>query len=1434
MRFGRSSHEARLASRSLPLAIALAVLVSLILPTALAQSQGQFAPPHSDAGVDTNGNGLFEFLELTINISVTVPGYFFVVAFLYDGSNTTSITSGSQYLFLGGPSSVIIDLFGPDIRSVGIDGPYRANLYLYDDLFNVDDYDQHVTAPYLATQFDMSPLSFSPPHSDAGVDIDGDGLFEFLQVNASVNVTDAGSYNIQGGLFDPFGGPISFVGVTASLSPGIQSVALDFSGIQIYSHGVDGPYRVDLTAYDASFRFLDSDTHTTAAYAYTDFEQPTLRFAPPHSDAGVDTDGDGRFNVLRISVRVNATEAGSYTIIGTLYDPFFGFIDTAATTVPLGVGEQTVALDFAGWKVRQHGVDGMYTASLNAFDASGQPLDSDTYTTQAYQALDFDTPPAALAPPHSDAGVDRDGDGLYNAIDVNVSLAVDEAGTYRLSATLYDSTLTISLGFASTTVDLGTGPRNASLEFSTIPMVANAIDGPYVATISLLTSDFDLLDSGTHTTAAYTVSQFDPLPAQFQPPHSDRGIDRDVPADGVYNVLEVDVNVSVTEPGVFELAGNLYDPNGSFLITQAVWFGTLSVGPHTLPLFFPGVDIRSSGFDGPYFVGLTLLAIFEGSVFPFAFDPYVTSAYTVTEFQSVTPATLTGTVTDAVTGLGIPFATVSVYDYRNSKSVSTGTDATGHYTLGVYEGDWVIAVSVSGHEPVVEDLSVSGPTTKDVTLAESRPTDVQTKMTFASWDAADLRQTTTFGTDTPPLRLLIDWTFGNQDQNLDQSEWDAFLVLAGYNPPSPPASTGDILRVDGTNYTLVSGSGAFQFVNVTGPTNSTAPPEAELTGSYSSSAPIQVNSSHTIEVRVDYDTPLATNRDHFAFPGPYVLTNFTASPAVSVSGLGTGLATVDPGIDPDPSDGNASELVSLEATALDTARPSISSPSASPDPVDLGAATAIEATITDNVGVASASVEIQDPSSVVIGNFTMSTSGGGVYAYSYTTADVGTHAFTVWASDAAGNWASQAGTFVVVDREPPAVTGATDTPDPVEAGSNVLFSAAVADNDAVATVFVEIRDTSGALLANLTMTFNSGSGAYEVSHAFPTVGTLSYRIWAIDSSGNAASAPGTVVVRDTTSPSLSSTADAPDPVELGGTVTVSTQANDVVGVATVKVEIRAPGGGIVGNFTMTSTGGSGYAYTFIPSATGAYTYQVTAFDASGNAAVASGGFLVRDTTPPGANAGPDQTVNEGATVTFDGTGSSDPPRGIASYSWTFNDGGPVTLTGASPSHTFSTPGMYTVTLTVTDASGNTATDTVVVTVAATTGTIRGTVTSPAGQPIAGASVRLLSGTTETAVTTTNATGQFTFTKVPQGSYTIQVEAAGFETKSQAATVVAAQTVTPSIQLVAVTQGVLGFGPEVWALIVGVVLAAVVLGLVLIRRRRRRPRLPDMSLPEEEL
>jgi hypothetical protein len=86
--------------------------------------------------------------------------------------------------------------------------------------------------------------------------------------------------------------------------------------------------------------------------------------------------------------------------------------------------------------------------------------------------------------------------------------------------------------------------------------------------------------------------------------------------------------------------------------------------------------------------------------------------------------------------------------------------------------------------------------------------------------------------------------------------------------------------------------------------------------------------------------------------------------------------------------------------------------------------------------------------------------------------------------------------------------------------------------------------------------------------------------------------------------------------------------------------------------------------------------------------------------PPAANAGPDQTVtdsdgNNSESVTLDGSGSSDPDGTISSYVW--KEGTTQIATGATPVVTLAV-GSHTITLTVTDDDGATATDTVVVTV----------------------------------------------------------------------------------------------------------------------------------------
>jgi len=100
-----------------------------------------------------------------------------------------------------------------------------------------------------------------------------------------------------------------------------------------------------------------------------------------------------------------------------------------------------------------------------------------------------------------------------------------------------------------------------------------------------------------------------------------------------------------------------------------------------------------------------------------------------------------------------------------------------------------------------------------------------------------------------------------------------------------------------------------------------------------------------------------------------------------------------------------------------------------------------------------------------------------------------------------------------------------------------------------------------------------------------------------------------------------------------------------------------------------------------------------------------------DTTPPTADAGPDQTAGVNQALNFYAGNSSDNQGGwgIASCEWDFDDG--TQGTGVTITHAFNAPGNYTVTLTVKDWGGNSDMDTLTVTVqeASSTPSIMGVV-----------------------------------------------------------------------------------------------------------------------------
>lgn len=242
------------------------------------------------------------------------------------------------------------------------------------------------------------PLAFVAPHAEDAVDEDGDGLYEYLQVEIGVSVPDEDYYNLDRvELWDANGNVVargksdytspwySSIGFTGT--GGISMIPVQFDGRDIFHAGTDGPYFVYARVEGSGWTYETGwiwgvllegvDIHTTQAYTFDAFQHDEI-MVEPGWDVPVDYDGDGEPDALQItaSIAVSSNWVGDYTWTANLVSEAGTFIAQSTGTITLTEGIRSGSwtsfnIGFDWLDIDAAAISGPYVVDLMLSDGPG-------------------------------------------------------------------------------------------------------------------------------------------------------------------------------------------------------------------------------------------------------------------------------------------------------------------------------------------------------------------------------------------------------------------------------------------------------------------------------------------------------------------------------------------------------------------------------------------------------------------------------------------------------------------------------------------------------------------------------------------------------------------------------------------------------------------------------------------------------------------------------------------------------------------------------------------------------------------------------------------------------------------------------------------------------------------------------------------------------
>ncbi len=490
----------------------------------------------SDHGLDTDSDGLYNFLVVDVMVHVVLDWGFYNL-----GGTIPGICGSSNETFLmDGFSNLTLQFDGEAILNAAMNGPYLVQMVFADPYYSILWSGDYWTGNYTWDQFSNpiipppppppGPISFAPPHSGYPVDTDSDSLYELFLVNVTVNVTEPGWYYVVGVLRTPtvYWSSGVWDSVLSLHEVGVNVTVLTFTAADICYYGLDGAYSVSLELYTQNSTKLSTMEWYLGNYSVASFDHgPNTHLEAISGDHGLDANGDGLFEYLVLTIQIDVTAAGTYGLLGWVNWIMTNATGPSKVVLDLALGIQTVELMFRGDLFADSGVNGSYLIYVELMDATfNQWFGTLDHYTNNYTHDQFSSGTgASFGFPHDDASLDVNGDGAMEYMAVYANVSVEIPGIYNVSAEL--SVFVDIIDVAWNRTYLAVGNWSVELLFSGETIKATKWNGSYPIPLELRDADGVLLWSSSHYTHYYTWIVFakPPIAAAVATRSGDSGTD---------------------------------------------------------------------------------------------------------------------------------------------------------------------------------------------------------------------------------------------------------------------------------------------------------------------------------------------------------------------------------------------------------------------------------------------------------------------------------------------------------------------------------------------------------------------------------------------------------------------------------------------------------------------------------------------------------------------------------------------------------------------------------------------------------------------------------------------------------------------------------------------------------------------------------------------